>query len=133
MQKDVTSVVGFANILDAYDYLGAAEITVQTRFGIQYVEDFMGYSTLFLLSDPDIAQGTVIAVPVENIDLYYVDPGDSDFAKLGLDYTVEGETNLIGFHARGNYSTAVGETFALMGMALWAEYLDGIAVVTVGA
>lgn len=132
MQKDVTSVVGFANILDAYDYLGAADITVQTRFGLNYVQDFLGYSTLFLLPETQIARNTVIATPVENIDLYYIDPGDSEFAKLGLNYTTQGETNLIGFHAQGNYSTAVGESYALMGMALWAEYLDGIAVVTVG-
>lgn len=133
LRKTVTNVVGFANVLDFYDYLGDAPITVQTQFGLTYVQNFMGYSTLFLLSEPDIAVGTVIAVPVENIDLYYIDPSDSEFAQLGLDYTVEGETNLIGFHANGNYSTAVGESFALMGMALWAEYLDGIAVVTVGA
>lgn len=133
MRKNVTEVVGFANILDAYTYLGGATISVQTTFGISYVENFMGYKTLFLLSAPDIARGTVIATPVENIDLYYIDPSESDFAKLGLDYTVEGETNLIGFHANGNYSTAVGESFALMGVALWAEYLDGISVVTVDA
>lgn len=132
IQKDVTAVVGFANILDAYDYLGSANITVQTQFGLTYVKDFLGYSTLFLLPETQIARGTVIATPVENIDMYYVDPGDSDFAKLGLNYTVEGETNLIGFHAQGNYSTAVGESYALMGVALWAEYLDGIAVITVG-
>lgn len=131
MQKDVTSVVGFANILDAYDYLGDAEITVQTQFGLNYVKDFMGYSTLFLLPETQIARNKVIATPVENIDLYYIDPSDSEFAKLGLQYTTQGETNLIGFHAQGNYGTAVGESFALMGMALWAEYLDGIAVVTV--
>ena len=133
MRKSVTNVVGFANVLDAYAYLGAANITVQTAFGVSYVENFMGYSTLFLLSAPDIARGTVVACPVENIDLYYIDPGDSEFARLGLNYTTAGETNLIGFHAEGNYSTAVGETFALMGMKLWAEYLDGIAVVTVEA
>lgn len=133
MQKDVTSVVGFANILDAYDYLGAAEITVQTQFGLTYVKDFLGYSTLFLLPATHIARGTVIATPVENLDLYYVDPSDSEFAKLGLNYTTQGETNLIGFHAQGNYSTAVGESYALMGMALWAEYLDGIAKVTFAA
>lgn len=131
MRKTVTNVVGFCNILDAYKYLGAANITVQTQFGLNYIKDFMGYSTLFLCSAPDIAEGTVIAVPVENIDLYYVDPSDSDFAQLGLNYTVQGETNLIGFHAEGNYSHAVGESYALMGMALWAEYLDGIAVVTI--
>lgn len=133
IQKDVTSVVGFANILDAYDYLGAAEITVQTQFGINYIKDFMGYSTLFLLPASQVARNKVFATPVENIDLYYIDPADSDFAKLGLAYTTQGETNLIGFHAQGNYSTAVGESYALMGMALWAEYLDGIAHVTVSA
>lgn len=133
LRRTVTNVVGFANVLDAYSYLGTAGITIQTAFGISYVENFMGYSTLFLLSDPDIPRNTVIALPVENIDLYYIDPGDSEFARLGLNYTTAGETNLIGFHAEGNYTTAVGETFALMGMKLWAEYLDGIAVVTVEA
>lgn len=131
IQKDVTEVVGFANILDAYDYLGTANITVQTQFGLNYVKDFMGYKTLFLLPAAQIARNKVYATPVENIDLYYIDPGDSEFARLGLNYTVQGETNLIGFHAQGNYTTAVGESFALMGMALWAEYLDGIANVTV--
>ncbi|MBO4733090.1 MAG: hypothetical protein J5662_01305 [Clostridia bacterium] len=131
MRKDVTEIVGFCNVLDAYKYLGAANITVQTAFGLTYIKDFMGYSTLFLLSAPDIPLGRVIATPVENIDLYYVDPGDGDFGQLGLDYTVAGETNLIGFHAMGNYSHAVGECYALMGMKLWAEYLDGIAVVDV--
>ena len=130
MQKDVTGVVGFANILDAYDYLGEANITVQTRFGLTYIKDFLGYSTLFLLPAPHVERNTVIATPVENLDLYYIDPSDSDFAKLGLNYTVQGETNLIGFHANGNYSTAVGETYAIMGMALWTEYLDGIAKIT---
>ena len=132
MRKDCTNVVGFVNILDAYKYIGGANITVQTMMGLNYITDFLGYSVIFLMSDADIPQGKVIAVPVENIDLYYIDPGDSDFAKLGLEYTVAGETNLIGFHAMGNYSTAVGECYALMGMKLWAEYIDGIAVVDVG-
>lgn len=131
MRKTVTEVVGFANVLDFYDYLGSANITVQTQFGLTYVQNFMGYSTLFLLSAPDIARSKVIALPVENIDLYYIDPSDSEFGQLGLNYAVDGETNLIGFHANGNYSTAVGESFAIMGMALWAEYLDGIAVATI--
>lgn len=133
IQKDVTEVVGFANILDFYDYLGAAQITVQTQFGLSYVKDFMGYSTLFLLPAAQIARNKVLATPVENIDLYYIDPSDSEFARLGLNYTTQGETNLIGFHAQGNYNTAVGEAYALMGMTLWAEYLDGIANVTISA
>lgn len=133
IRKTVTDVVGFCNVLDAYSYLGAAGISVQTQFGITYVKDFMGYSTLFLMGDNDIPSGTVIACPIENIDLYYIDPSDSDFAQLGLEFTTDGETNLIGFHAEGNYSHAVGETYAIMGMTLWAEYIDGISVVKIEA
>lgn len=131
MDKDVTEVVGFANIMDFYDYLGDKEITTQTMFGLTYVQNFLGYNTLFLLPDKYVATGKVIATPVENIDLYYVDPSDSDFAKLGLNYTVKGETNLIGVHVEGDYSRATGDMYAIMGMKLWAEYLDGIAVATV--
>ena len=129
MRKDITEVVVFANILDAYDYLGSANITIQSRFGVLYVEDFLG-ARIILTSE--IPTGIVIATPVENIDLYYVDPSDSDFAKLGLEYTVDGVTPLIGFKALGNYGRAMGESYALMGMKLWAEYIDGIAYVTVG-
>ena len=131
IHRTVTNVVGFANVLDLYDYLGDANITVQTAFGFQYVQNFMGFSTVFLLSDEEIPRGRVIATPVENIVLYYVDPATSDFARAGLVYTTDGETNLIGFHVEGNYHTAVSESFAIMGMTLFAEYLDGIAVIDV--
>lgn len=132
IHKNVTGVVGFVNVLDVYKYLGAADITVQNQFGFQYIKDFMGYNTIFLLSEDEIEQGKVIATPVENIVMYYVDPGDSDFAKAGLVYTTSSEeTNLIGFHTQGNYNTAVSEAFAIMGFELFAEYLDGIAVITV--
>ena len=131
MHRTCTEVVGFANVLDLYDYLGDANITVQSAFGFQYIKDFMGYKVIFLLSDGEIARGRVIATPVENIALYYVDPSDSDFAKAGLVYTTDGNTNLIGFHTQGNYNTAVSESFAIMGMTLFAEYLDAIAVIDV--
>lgn len=133
MHKNVTGVVGFVNVLDVYQYLGAAEITVQNQFGFQYIKDFMGYNTIFLLSDDEVARGKVIATPVENILMYYVDPADSDFVKAGLVYaTGVGETNLIGFHTQGNYGTAVSEAFAIMGLTLFAEYIDGIAVISFG-
>lgn len=132
MHKGITEVVGFCNILDAYDYLGAANITVQSEFGLNYIENFLGYRRLFLCSDEEVARNKILATPVENLILYYVSPDDSDFARAGLVYTTDGETNLIGFHVQGNYGTAVSESFALMGMTLMAEYLDGIASVDIG-
>lgn len=131
MHRTITRVVGFANVLDLYDYLGDAQITVQNAFGFQYIKNFMGYDTIILLSDEEIARGKVIATPVENIALYYVSPADGDFARAGLVYRTAGETPLIGFHTKGDYEHAVSESFAIMGMTLFAEYLDGIAVITV--
>ena len=129
MHRAATNVVAFVNIMDVYKYLGAAEITIQNEFGFNYIKNFMGYSVVFLLGDDEIKQGRVIATAVENIVMYYVDPADSDFVKAGLVYTTgEGETNLIGFHTQGNYNTAVSEAFAIMGLTLFAEYIDAIAV-----
>ena len=130
MKRGITEIVGFCNILDAYDYLGAANITVQTQFGMTYIENFLGFSRLFLSSD--IPSGKIIATPVENLVLYYVNPAEGDFANAGLQFTVAGETPLIGFHVEGNYTTLVSEATAIMGMVLFAEYLDGIAVVDIG-
>lgn len=129
IRRNAGTVIGIVNIMDAYTYLGAANLIVQNQFGITYVENFMGIDRLILAAD--IPSGTIIATPAENICLYYVNPGNADYQELGLEYTTVGETPLIGFHVNGNYSNAVGETFAIMGMSLFAEFLDGIAVVTV--
>lgn len=131
MHRTATGTVGFVNVLDVYEYLGAAEITVQNQYGFQYIKDFMGFNTIFLLAESEIPRGRVIATPVENIVLYYVDPNESDFVRAGLVYTVSGETNLIGFHTQGNYNTAVSEAFAIMGLTLFAEYIDAISVVDI--
>ena len=129
MHRAATNVVAFVNIMDVYKYLGAAEITIQNEFGFNYIQNFMGYSVVFLLGDDEVKQGRVIATPVENVVMYYVDPADSDFVRAGLVYTTgAGETNLIGFHTQGNYNTAVSEAFAIMGLTLFAEYIDAIAV-----
>jgi uncharacterized protein YjdB len=129
MHRDATRIVVWVNTLDAYLYLGSAAITIQNQFGVDYIKNFLGADTLILSSE--MPQGFVYATPVDNIVNYYIDPADADFRALGLDYTVQGDTNLIGFHANGNYSTAVGESYALMGMTLWAEYIDAIAVVSI--
>lgn len=131
LHKDGSRVVVWVNTMDAYRYLGAAQLTVQSAFGIEYLKGFMGAETVILSSEID--EGTVIACPVENIVNYYTDPSNSGYAQMGLKYTVDGDTNLIGFAVQGDYSTATGKNWAIMGMKLWAEYIDAIAVVTVGA
>lgn len=131
MRKDGSRVVVFVNTLDAYKYLGVASIGTQTAFGIEYLKSFMGAETMILAGDDDIPQGTIVAIPVNNIVDYYADPSNSGFAKMGLRYTVDADAPMLGFAVEGDYSTATGKNWAIMGHKLWAEYLDAIAVVTV--
>ena len=131
MRLNYSNIVVFANTLDVGRYQGAAQITMQTKAGIEYVKDFAGVSTMIVSSE--IPEGTVVAIPVDNIILYYIDPSDGDFQELGLHYeTGFGETNLLGVAKTGVYGRVSGETHVLYGLTLWAEYLDGIAVVTFG-
>ena len=62
-----------------------------------------------------------------------MDPADSEFVKAGLAYTVDSETGFIGFHAQGTYERAISDMFAIMGVRLFAEYLDAIAYIAVGS
>lgn len=125
------SVVAFVNTLDVGRYLGSTPITLQSRNGIEYLKDFLGANTVIVSSE--IPEGKVIAIPVDNIIPYYIDPADGDFAELGLAYTTGGGvTNLIGIHKEGVYGRVSGDTHALMGMKLFAEYIDAIAVITFG-
>lgn len=125
-------VVVFANTLDVGRYLGNVNVSVQTQNGVEYLKNVLGADTIVISSQ--IPEGKVVAIPVDNIVLYYIDPSDGDFDALGLNYTTgNDEANLVGIHREGVYGHASGDTHAIMGMALWAEYIDGIAVITIGA
>lgn len=129
MHRNVTSTAVFVNTLDLYAYLGSSDITIQTAFGFNYIENFLGAERTFISSE--IPRGTLIATPINNIVSYYVNPADSEFARMDLRYTTDEVTNLIGFAVRGDYDHATSVSYALMGFRLFAEYIDAIAVVTI--
>lgn len=130
MGRTATGIAVWVNTLDVYKYLGAAQITMQTAFGVNYVRNFMGADIMFISSQ--IPENTVIATPLNNIVAYYVDPSDSEFARAGLVYTTDPATGFIGFHVQGNYDRVISELNAIMGVRLFAEYLDAIAYISVG-
>lgn len=131
MDRTATGTAVFVNILDVYKYVGAADITTQTAFGMTYIQNFLGADVVFMSSR--IPSNVVIATPLNNLLAYYVDPADSDFVKAGLSYTVDSETGFIGFHAQGTYERAISDMFAIMGVRLFAEYQDAIAYISVGS
>lgn len=131
MKRTATGTAVWVNTLDVYKYVGAAEISTQTAFGMNYIKNFLGADICFISSQ--IPENTVIATPLNNLVAYYVDPADSEFVRAGLAYTVDSETGFIGFHAQGTYERAISDMFAIMGVRLFAEYLDAIAYIAVGS
>lgn len=130
MKRTATGIAVWVNTLDVYKYLGAADITLQTAFGFKYLTDFLGADVVFVSSQ--IPQNVVIATPLNNMAAYYVDPGDSEFAKAGLAFTTDAETGFIGFHTEGTYNRMISDNFAIMGLRIFCEYLDAIAYISVG-
>lgn len=131
MHKTATKIAVWVNTIDLYDYLGGAQVTIQTAFGFDYIENFLGADIVFISSEID--PGKVYATPVNNIIGYYVNPADGEFSKAGLQYYVDGATGMIGFHADGNYDRAVSNAYAVTGIRMLCEYIDAIANVDIAA
>ena len=128
-EDDTASAVYFVNPLDIGDYLAAASISVQTAFGMNYVEDFLGLGTVILSSQ--ITQGTFIATAKENIILYYLTMNGDIAGKLGL--TVD-ELGYIGIKTDiPTEQRAQLETLVMAGIDFFVEYAAGVVKGTISS
>lgn len=121
--------VYFMNPLDVADYLGSAQISTQTAFGMSYIENFLGMGSAILASD--VPKGKIYATAAENIVLYYIPVTSSDMAQA-FDLTADA-TGLIGIHTGPTYDKLSAETVVASGVGLFAEKLDGIVIGTISA
>ena len=120
------ALVHFVNPFDIADYLGRANVTTQTVFGMQYLESFLGVENIFVTNR--VTAGTMYVTPVDNIHLYGVDFGS--LADAGLTYTVQ-DGSLIGVHHTPAYNRTAAETYVLTGALMLAEIKDYIVKVTI--
>lgn len=128
-ENDSVELVFFMNPLDIADYLGKAAITVQTAFGFQYVENFLGLGTVIMNSG--ITAGTFFATAKENIVAYYVPANESDLAKA-FDFTSD-ETGLIAIHEYADYDRLTADDTVLSGIKVFADMTAGVIKGTITA
>lgn len=119
--------VYFMNPLDVADYLGTAQITTQTAFGMSYIENFLGMGTVILAAD--IPKGKIYATAAENIVLYYIPVASGDMGEA-FNFTSD-STGLIGICTTPDTDYFTCKTAATSGVGLFAEKLDGIVVGTI--
>ena len=121
-EDDTAEAVHFLNPLDVAPYLAKANITTQTAFGMNYVEDFLGLGTVILTSR--ITQGTFVSTAKQNLVMYYLTMnGDiADAFQLTAD-----ELGYIGIKSGyQNEERAQIESLVMSGIQFFVEYAAGV-------
>lgn len=126
-EDDEIGAVYFMNPLDVADYLATANITLQSAFGMTYVENFLGLGTVIFNSS--VPKGKIYATAKDNIVLYYVPVNGADLGEA-FKFTSDA-TGLIGIHEEADYSNMTASDTVVSAIVLFAERLDGIVVGTI--
>lgn len=126
-EDDEIGAVYFLNPLDVADYLATANITLQTAFGMTYVENFLGLGTVIFNSS--VPKGKIYATAKDNLVLYYIPVNGADLGEV-FDFTTDA-TGYIGIHEEPDYTNMTASDTVINGMVLFAERMDGIVVGTI--
>ena len=128
-EDDTAEAVYFLNPTDVATYLGTAQITMQTAFGMNYIENFLGLGTVILTSR--ITAGTFIATAKENLIMYYLTM-NGDIAKA-FDLTAD-ELGYIGISSgHADKTRATIESLIMDGIQFLVEYPAGVIKGTITA
>lgn len=119
-------VVHFVNTFDIADYLGKANITTQTVFGMTYLENFLGIENVFVTNR--VAKKSIIVTPSENLHLYTVD--FASLAAAGLAYQML-DGGFIGVHHEPAYNRFGVVTNVATACKFYAEVLNYIVKATI--
>ena len=128
-EDDAVETVFFLNPMDVADYLGTAQVDMQTLFGMNYIKNFLGLGDVFLNSN--VEKGKYYATAKENIVLYYVNVGAGDI-KSAFGLTTD-ETGYIGINEYADKDTARVIDLVMSGVTFFPERKDGIVVGTISA
>ena len=128
-EDDTAEAVYFVNPTDVAAYLGGAQISTQTAFGMNYIEDFLGLGTVIMTSR--ITAGTFIATAKENLILYYLTM-NGDVAQA-FSLTAD-ELGYIGIKSGyPNEERAQIESLVMSGIQFLVEYAAGVIKGTITA
>ena len=130
-EDDAVQTVYFINPTDVADYLKSAQITVQTAFGMSYIENFLGLGTVIMTSQ--VTAGTFYATAAQNIVAYFINTNEANGLGEAFAFTSDSETGFVGVHEESNYTRMQSETIAVCGVTFFAEMPAGVIVGTVNS
>ena len=122
------SPIFFINPQDVADYLGTAQLTMQTAFGFTYIENFLGLGTAVI--SPQVEAKSIYATAKENLNGAYV-PVSGDVAQtFSLTYDT---TGTIGMTHQMKSDNATIDTLIISCVKFFPEYADGVFKGTIAA
>lgn len=125
---NVGTTIVYANPDDIYSYLGNAQITTQTTFGLKYLQNFLNADVVFLTTA--IPAGKVVMTVDNNINFYYVDMHGEAGKAFNM---VTDQTGLLGVKHSSIDESLSYQTIVAGGWLILPERTDGIVTSTIKA
>ncbi len=120
-------VIVLVNPMDVSDYIGTAQISTQSAFGMTY---FTAFTDVKVLTNANVPQGKFYATVADNLNIAYPLISGGEINKA-FSFTTD-ETGLIGITHTADNTRVNYETTIISGLTIFAERLDGVVVGTIG-
>lgn len=124
--ESANETVVFAHPMDVAKYLGEASITMQTAFGVSYLNAFS--NTKIIVSN-FVEQGTILATVPKNITLFYIPANSEGGRAFGM---VSDQSGYIGLTRKEDLRNATINSLFTSGIKLAPEVENGIVKVEIG-
>lgn len=118
----------FVSTDDIAQYLASGTITVQEKFGFNYVENFLGLGKTFI--HPELTAGEVIGTVVENLNGAYVPTTGGDLANA-FNLTSD-PSGLVGMTHQMASDNASITTLLFCSVVFFPELIDGVIKSKIG-
>lgn len=125
-EAEVATPVFFVNPGNLYEYLGAHNVTLESAFGLSYLQNFMGIGNV--IADSNVPNNTVYGTAIENLQV--VAPSVAEIP--GMELTTD-DSGIIGVHNEALYENGAVQTVAFCGLAVHPAFADRIVKASIGA
>ena len=126
-EDDTVGTVVFAHPLDVAETIANKQLTLETRFGLNYYTDATG-TTVF--TSTQVERGSIYATAPDNLQIAYV-PANSDMGRaFGL---TSDSTGYLGMKHFTHDESATQQTLVMSGVLMFPERVDGVIKVSLDA
>lgn len=121
------STIAFVNPMDIAKYIGTSDITMQTSFGITYLQ---GFTNTVIIASNKVTKGTILATVPENLTFYYI-PANSEGGQA-FDLRTD-DSGWIGVGRDKTNQNLTVESIFVTGVKILPEIENGLVKVNIDA